>query len=118
MSLIVHLVAASDWQALAVGEPLRPASLAAEGFIHCTSGDELMLRVANSFYRHLQGEFLALSIDTSLVLPEIKWEHPPGSDPHAAEAFPHIFGPLNTDAVVAVRPFTRTDDGRFAAIAP
>lgn len=116
MSTIVHLVAAADWEALAPAQPLQPASIETEGFIHCTSGDALMLRVANSFYRHLPGEFLALSIDQALVVAEIKWEHPPGSDPHASEAFPHIYGPLNTNAVVAVRSFSRADDGSFLTI--
>ena len=116
MTTIVHLVAAPDWHELAAGQPLRPASLDTEGFIHCTSGDALMLRVANSFYRALSGTVLALSIDPSLVTAEIKWEHPPGADPHAAEAFPHIYGELNTDAVVAVRRFTRGEDGSFIAI--
>ncbi len=46
---------------------LRPASLASEGFIHCTAGDDLMLTVANLFYKGQAGDFLVLEIDESKV---------------------------------------------------
>jgi uncharacterized protein (DUF952 family) len=118
VSNILHLIAQADWEALAPGEVWRPASLATEGFVHCTSGETLMLRVANSFYRKLPGTFLALVIEPTLVAAPIKWEHPPGTDPHAADAFPHIYGPVNTDAVIGTRTFLRTDDGAFLSLGP
>jgi uncharacterized protein (DUF952 family) len=112
--VILHLVDEATWLALAPGEVLRPPSLASEGFVHCTSGDDLLLVVANAFYRAVPGGVLALTIDPALVMSEIRWEHPPGTDPLAdVAAFPHIYGPLDPAAVVDIRRFVRDDDGSY-----
>ena len=44
-----------------------------------------------------------------MVSAEIKYEAPPGS----REAFPHIYGPLNTAAVIKVVDFLPNSDGLF-----
>lgn len=112
--MILHLVDEATWLALAPGELLRPPSLATEGFIHCTAGDDLLLVVANTFYRAEVGAVLALTIDPALVASEIRWEHPPGADPlSGVAAFPHIYGPLDPAAVVDLRRFVRDSDGRY-----
>jgi uncharacterized protein (DUF952 family) len=116
--MFLHLMPAVDWVALRPGESVRPESLATEGFAHCTSGEELMLRVANSFYRSLSGEILALVIDPDRVAAPIKWEFPPGADPHSATAFPHIYGPINHDAIVGTRRFQRAVDGSYTGLDP
>lgn len=152
MAMILHLISKADydaWQAALLtaegtGEPLRPASLASEGFIHCTAGDDLMLTVANLFYKGQAGDFLALEIDESKVTAPVKWEAPapmPGAQKPAdtsvmppeakaefgsvpetsgapAPVFPHIYGPLNPDAVVGVRKLVRAEDGSFTGYAP
>jgi uncharacterized protein (DUF952 family) len=137
------------WQAQPAGEPLRPASLAREGFIHCTAGDDLMLAVANLFYKDQAGDFLVLEIEEDKVSAPVKWEAPapmPGEQkpadpnamppeakaefgsasaeiaPAASEAtpallFPHIYGPLNRDAVAGVRKLVRGEDGAFIGYA-
>jgi uncharacterized protein (DUF952 family) len=117
--VIVHLIALDDWTSLSPTADWSPPSLATEGFIHCTAGDELMLVVANAFYTGAAGEFLALTIDPALVRAEVRWERPPSADPMAEVAlFPHIYGPLNRDAVVGVRRFIRTADGSFTGYHP
>jgi uncharacterized protein (DUF952 family) len=58
-------------------------------------------RVAGAYYRGVPG-LLLLVIDPARVGPEIRYEAVPGQD----RPYPHIYGPLNTDAVVAARPFT------------
>ena len=65
--------------------------------------------MANAFY---QGEpdLLLLVIDTDLVGPQIRYEHVPGQ----ASPYPHIYGPLNLDAVVEARPFAPAPDGQFS----
>jgi uncharacterized protein (DUF952 family) len=115
--VILHLVGAADWErARAAGEPYAPASLAAEGFVHCTATDEVLLAVANRFYVDEPDEFVVLSIDESRLRAEVRWESglpapPPGSD---AVVFPHVYGPLDLDAVVGVRRAVRADNGTFA----
>lgn len=76
-----------------------------DGFIHCSDPSQL-LEVANALYKGERGLVL-LCIDPAKVKTEIRYEK---SGP---EAFPHIYGPLNTDAVVAALPFEPDDEGKF-----
>ena len=94
---IVHLCSHQAWEdALATGN-YQAASLASEGFIHCSRPDQI-LAVANAFYHGLAGLSL-LWIDPLLVTPEVRWE------PVDKQVFPHLYGPLNLDAVAAeLRP--------------
>jgi uncharacterized protein (DUF952 family) len=102
---IVHLCPQTAWLAsLSVGE-YRPASLDLEGFIHC-SRPEQVTAVANRFYRGLTGLVL-LWIDPRQVTAKICWE------PADGQIFPHIYGPLNITAVLAVRTFDPGPDGAF-----
>lgn len=152
MATILHLISKADydaWQALPSSEPLKPASLAREGFIHCTSGDDLMLTVANLFYKDLPGDFYVLEIDEGKLTAPVKWEAPASPSPAApvepppevqaefgnapvspalptevpvesapAPTFPHIYGPLNRDAVTGMRMLLRAADGAFTSYAP
>lgn len=80
-------------------------SLKTEGFIHCSLPEQVGL-VANSRYRGESGLVL-LYIDSDRVKPEIRYE---GEN----ERYPHIYGPLNTDAVTDILDFPPENDGRFA----
>ena len=89
--------------------------LATQGFIH-TSRPHQLLRVANAIFKG-QRDLVLLYIDPHAVSAEIKYEAPPGSQ----EAFPHIYGPLNTDAVIKVVDFLPDAAGLFtlpADVAP
>ena len=44
---------------------------------------------------------MLLVIDTERVRPELRYEQVPAQP----DPYPHIYGPLNLDAVVEVRPF-------------
>jgi uncharacterized protein (DUF952 family) len=109
---IYHIATASDWaQARGAGEYTTSTlgrTLAEEGFIHCSAAGQVA-GVANMFYQGLP-DLLVLAIDTGRVRPEIRLEQVAGS----AEPFPHIYGPLNVDAVVEARRFEPGPDGRFA----
>ena len=83
-------------------------TLAEQGFIHASTAEQVA-PVANMIYKGLP-DLLVLVIDTDLVGPEIKWEPMPGWD----APFPHIYGPLNADAVVDTRPFEPGPDGEFS----
>jgi uncharacterized protein (DUF952 family) len=108
---IYHIARASDWaQAQAAGEyttSTRGRTLAEEGFIHCSASGQVA-GVANTFYRGLP-DLLVLVIDVGRVRPEVRVEQVTGSD----EPFPHVYGPLNVDAVVETRRFEPGPDGRF-----
>jgi glutathione S-transferase len=110
--VIYHIATRADWErALADGEYTRSSvdkSLADEGFIHASQASQVA-RTANKFYRGVPGDLVLLVIDPGLLRAEVRYEDVPGAE----LPFPHIYGPLNTDAVVAVRPFAPGPDGTF-----
>lgn len=107
--MIFHMLPASDWQSQNRGDPYVCESLSTEGFIHCTQEMERLIWVANHFYQRESGDFVILWIDEALVTAEIKWEE---ADDHV---FPHIYGPLNCDAVTRFIDFPRESNGTFIA---
>jgi len=115
MSQIYHMVPTVRWHEWPADRPYLPAEYDNDGFVHCTAGDELMLKVANRFYTGVVGDFLLLVIDTDLLTSELKWEAPTPGDT-LAPLFPHIYGPINRDAVIAVRSMQRDQTGAFVAI--
>ena len=112
MTIIYHIAEAADWeQAQRAGQyttSTRGVSLAEQGFIHTSQPAQVAL-VANAFYRGVP-DLILLTIDTERVGSPIRYEPVPGQD----LPYPHIYGPLNPDAVLATRPFTPGPDGVFA----
>jgi uncharacterized protein (DUF952 family) len=111
---ITHLASNEVWLA-AVKEGLYYAdSLSTEDFIHCSKPSQIV-GVANTFY-HGQRGLVLLVIDPSKLEAVLKWEPPAEPEPtHAREGelFPHIYGPLNLDAVIEVLSFEPDEDGIF-----
>ena len=120
--MIVHLIERKTWDVVRVSRQYEPASLASEGFVHCTGDLDTLLVVANSFYQDVAGELVALELDEGALTAEVRWEapaHPDGRRPVAGEPlFPHVYGPLDIAAVRAVRPVQRSQDGRFTGYGP
>ncbi len=114
MNTILHLAPRARWETWPAGEPYLPETYAQDGFVHCTSGDPLMLRVANRFYRDMPGDFVLLTLDPALLTSALRWEA--ASDGMSAEPFPHIYGPIDYSSVVAVRPLLRDASGAFVGI--
>jgi uncharacterized protein (DUF952 family) len=112
VSVIYHIATRANWErALRDGEytvSTLDKTLAQEGFIHA-SGPSQVNGVANKFYRGVKEELLLLVIDPQRVRAEVRYDDVPGAD----APFPHIYGPLNTDAVVAARPLSAGPDGEF-----
>ncbi len=105
--MIYHILPRTRWESQPPNAPYVANSLAEEGFLHCTGEREWLLRVANRFYRDEPGEWLALLIDEALVASEVRWETADG------HRFPHIYGPLNLDAVVGSVTLPRDEAGEF-----
>ena len=109
MSTIFHLTTQAEWDASRNTSEHRASSLADEGFIHCSQDQDQMLRVANRLFTG-QANVIALQVDTELLTSPLKRE-----PSRSGEVYPHIYGPLNTDAVIEVTTLTVADDGQFAA---
>ncbi len=118
--LIHHLVPTAEFQAVPPGQPYLSAAFPADGFIHCTEALPVLLEVANRFYRDQPGAFVVLDIDPARLTAPVRFEAPvppaPAGSPLAGVLFPHIYGPLNPEAIVSVRPATRAPDGRFLSV--
>lgn len=116
--LIYHIITRSGWeQALAAGR-YAPPSLAAEGFIHCSRAHQVAA-VANALYRDVP-DLLLLCIDSGRLLHPLRDEppaHPAGAQaplPDGMQLFPHLYGPLNPDAVIEVRELRPGPDGLYS----
>jgi uncharacterized protein (DUF952 family) len=99
---IFHIATVDDWQAALLAGDYRTStrgrSLAEEGFIHASRTDQVE-GVRTAFYADPGLHLVLLEIDPALLAVEVRLEVPPGAD----EAYPHIYGPLPTGAVVAAR---------------
>ncbi len=116
MSIILHIAHRDQWQAAQAKGTHRTESLDTEGFIHCSTAAQV-IRVANKFYSGQQG-LLLLCIESDKVRAEVRFEPPINPqtrqpEPDVKENFPHIYGELNTDAVVKVIDFPPGADGTF-----
>jgi RimJ/RimL family protein N-acetyltransferase/uncharacterized protein (DUF952 family) len=108
MAMILHILTRKAWKIAQVSGEYRAASLAAEGFIHASTPEQV-ITTANHFYRGVSNLVL-LWIDPELLQPELRWE------PADGQVFPHIYGPLNLDAVRGVTPFQPDPDGLFRSL--
>ena len=99
--MIYHITLIPDWEAARGGDEYRTTSLGTEGFIHCSEPDQVE-RSLNRFY-HDSPMVLLLGIEPALLTSELKYEAAHG------EMFPHIYGPLNIDAVRTVETMVRED---------
>lgn len=112
---ILHITTRKAWiDATRLGQ-YSAASLQSEGFIHASTVSQLV-PVATKFYKDQSGLVL-LEIDPKRLTSEVKWEKPTGGPPPGVpedDAFPHIYGPINLDAVVQVLDLERGPNGEFS----
>lgn len=102
---IVHIASRLLWgEAVATGI-YQGDTLRSEGFIHCSTINQVV-SVANRYFRGRK-DLVLLLIDATLVYSPIKFE---GT---VNELYPHIYGPLNTSAVLHIFPFLPKDSGDF-----
>ena len=107
MQLIFHIASNDDWQQTKDANEYAPEMFATEGFIHCSTRDQI-IPVANARFRGQPG-LLLLSIDSDKVRHRIVYENLEGGQ----QLFPHIYGKLNRDAVTTVDEFLPNADGSF-----
>lgn len=108
---IVHMAHAQAWEEAQKTGSYTGGTLQTDGFIHFSRPDQL-LRVAN----YPTNPFLAMSdlvllyIDPTKLQAELRYEAPEGEQ----EAYPHLYGALNTNAVVKSVEFVREDNGLYS----
>jgi uncharacterized protein (DUF952 family) len=81
------------------------AADARDGFIHLSSADQLEGTLA----KHFSGQkgLVLLAVDTGRLGERLQWEPSRGG-----ALFPHLYGPLELDALLWEEPLQLGDDGR------
>lgn len=106
MALIFHITDRSQWQAAQTIGEYRHPSLELEGFIHCST-EQQVAWVANSFFQG-QSDLLLLEIDTDRLKPELRYDKVAG-----VGTFPHLYGAINLDAINRAIKFEPDAAGEF-----
>lgn len=100
--MIFHITDAATWeQSRRQGqhtESTRGVDLADEGYIHCSTAEQWP-GVLAAFYADVE-DLLLLHIDESRLTSPVVYEQLG----EAPAAFPHVYGPIDLAAVVAVEP--------------
>jgi glutathione S-transferase len=104
MKTLYHIVEPSAWTR--AGAEYRPDSLTTEGFVHCSYAGQVA-RVANLFYRDA-AQLALLVIDPARLTAAVRDE-----DPGTGELFPHVYGPIERQAVIEVLTLERDADGNW-----
>ena len=97
---IFHLAEPSDWAART--DVYVAPSLQSEGFIHCSTADQVS-EVAQRFFVGRE-DLILLTIDTSVLTGSLVHEDLYGT----GEEFSHIYGPIPLAAVVGAEGFPIT----------
>ena len=103
--IVLHIAPRSRWDA--VDTEYRDPSLDAEGFIHCSTIEQLLVPANERFAG--RADLVVLVIDLDRVPAETIFEDCYDS----GMAFPHIYGPIPVAAVQRVVAFPCNADGRF-----
>ncbi|MQY13154.1 hypothetical protein SRB5_32970 [Streptomyces sp. RB5] len=109
--MIYHVVPLDDWL-LAPDRPYAPASLAEEGFVHCSPDEPTALAVADERFRDTVGPLMVLIVDEAELTARIRWE-----DAADGRTYPHVYGRINRTAVTGMLEVERDAEGRARSLA-
>ncbi|MFN8291715.1 MAG: DUF952 domain-containing protein [Chitinophagaceae bacterium] len=98
MPIIYHVTTKEEWKTAEAKGYYEHPSLKAEGFIHC-SQEQQVTGVLERYFAGKTG-LVKLVIDTDKLTSKFIYDWSPSTQ----DTFPHIYGPINTDAVTAVIP--------------
>jgi uncharacterized protein (DUF952 family) len=116
MVLILHIAFVDEWNAAEEAGAYRVSTRGKSlddgaTFIHASRPEQVSL-VANLVYADVTEPLCLLVIDVERLVSAVCDEDLDG----IGMSFPHIYGPLNLDAVIDVRPYQRGADGRWPDI--
>ena len=106
MSRLFHITERLSWERAQAEGFYQASSLQTEGFIHL-SDPEQVIGTANRFYRG-RTDLVLLEIERDRLNAVLRYDSVPGHG-----TFPHLYGPLNLDAVARVSEFLPEPDGHF-----
>ncbi len=104
--MIFHITTQQAWNDAQALDEYTVFSLISEGFVHLST-EAQVLGTAERFYNGV-ANLVLLQVDETTCTAELRWE-PPAEDPTSDARFPHLYGPLNLDAVLDARPLEKID---------
>ncbi|MGE0599534.1 MAG: DUF952 domain-containing protein [Dehalococcoidia bacterium] len=106
--MIFHITTSAVWEAARASGTYRGDSLENEGFIHCSTAQQVA-GVANAVFGGVEG-LVVLHIDESRLASPVMYENLEGGE----EFFPHVYGSINSEAVAQVTALAAGPNGEFA----
>jgi uncharacterized protein (DUF952 family) len=94
--MIYHIAMASDWESQKNELEYVPTGYYREGFIHCCK--DIQLEGVKERYFRGQSGMVLLHVDESKLKAVLKYEASTND-----EEFPHVYGPINREAIIAVQ---------------
>lgn len=98
---IFHIATLADWKEAESSGAYRTSTngrtLEQEGFIHAAHHDQVPT-VRDRYYADVSEPLLVLEVETDLLDAEVR------DEAVGDEVYPHVYGPIPTEAVVAWRP--------------
>ncbi|MEO8404301.1 MAG: DUF952 domain-containing protein [Chitinophagaceae bacterium] len=96
MPIIYRIATSPEWQDAKQKGIYESPSLKTEGFIHCSEENQ----IAGVLERYFEGQtdLIKLVIDTDKLTSRYIQEWSPSTQ----DTFPHVYGPINLDAVIKV----------------
>ncbi len=98
MPIIYHVTTKSEWDQATKKGFYEAPSLKEEGLIHC-SEDNQVAGVIERYFKDKRN-LVKLVVDTGKLTSQLIYEW----SPSIAQTFPHVYGPINLEAVTKVVP--------------
>jgi len=97
---IFHLATPEQWAAAQASGTVDPPSLATEGFVHCSTDDQL----TGTIERHFDGidELVLLRLHEEGLGEALRWEESRPGDP-----YPHLYRAIELTEVAEAIPWRR-----------
>jgi uncharacterized protein (DUF952 family) len=97
---VFHLATPEEWAEAQARGSVAPPSLSTEGFVHCSTAEQ----VDDTIRRHFDGvdELVVLRLHLHGLGDALRWE-----EGRPGEAFPHIYRAISLDEVAEVLPWHR-----------
>lgn len=94
--VIYHFTTLQEWEEAQDKGSYEPPSFQREGYIHCATQEQLEGVLQKHFKQH--ENLVKLVIDPSRLTSGLRYD----KDEEQQQEFPHIYGPLNLEAVTQI----------------
>ena len=105
--MIIHCMTRKTWDERKDKPEWGRRNLEQDGFIHCSTARNFWRVVPN--FKTVDQPLVLVCIDEDKLASQVRYE----PDPESGRLYPHIYGPVNRDAVVQVLPFLRDAVGDY-----